>query len=93
MTASPQSNASPPDVVLVGAGIMSATLAVILTAASVMINVIEQCFPGKLKPVGWLPKLKEMIPSYGQSLIDDADLCQKVRADTAAVLHLRNVTS
>jgi hypothetical protein len=39
----------------------------------------------------WLPKLKEMIPSYGESLIDDAALSRRIRADTAAVLHLENV--
>jgi malate dehydrogenase (quinone) len=32
-----------------------------------------------------------MIPSYGESLIKDAALCRRVRADTAAVLHLQNV--
>ena len=39
----------------------------------------------------WLPKLKEMIPSYGESLIDDAALSRRIRANTAAVLHLENV--
>ena len=42
----------------------------------------------KLKSGGWEAKLKEMIPSYGQSLIDDAELCKKVRAETATVLNL-----
>jgi hypothetical protein len=32
-----------------------------------------------------------MIPSYGVTLIEDADLCLRVRAETAAVLHLENV--
>jgi hypothetical protein len=32
-----------------------------------------------------------MIPSYGESLIEDAALSRRVRADTAAVLHLQNV--
>ena len=36
-------------------------------------------------------RLKAVIPSYGVSLIDDAELCQRVRAETAEVLHLRNV--
>ena len=37
------------------------------------------------------PKLKVIIPSYGESLINDAALTRQVRADTAAVLHLDNV--
>ena len=61
------------------------------TAVWVMLDVLKDCFPNKLTAGGWLPKLKEMIPSYGQSLIDDAGLCRKVRAETAAVLHLENV--
>jgi malate dehydrogenase (quinone) len=40
---------------------------------------------------GWNARLKAIIPSHGVSLIDDAELCQRVRAETAEVLHLRNV--
>lgn len=61
------------------------------TAAWIMVKVIERCFAQKLKNGGWDAKMKEMIPSYGQSLIDDAALCQKVRAETAAVLNLNNI--
>ena len=61
------------------------------TAVSVMVNVLEICFADELKDRGWLCKLKEMIPSYGQSLIENAELCRKVRAETADVLHLDNV--
>ena len=42
----------------------------------------------KVQGGAWLPRLKEMIPSYGQSLIDDAELCRRVRAETAAVLNI-----
>jgi malate dehydrogenase (quinone) len=60
------------------------------TAAAIMIKVIELCF-GKELAGGWKAKLEAIIPSYGHSLIDDAALTQKVRADTAAVLGLQNV--
>jgi malate dehydrogenase (quinone) len=53
--------------------------------------VLDKCFKHELTPDHWLPKLKEMIPSYGESLIDNADLVRRVRADTAAVLRLENV--
>jgi malate dehydrogenase (quinone) len=61
------------------------------TAAYIAIGVLEHCFKNELTPNGWLPKLKEIIPSYGQSLIDDADLCRRLRAETAAVLKLENI--
>jgi len=52
-----------------------------------MVHMLENCFHEQL--VGhWVPKIKEMIPSYGESLIEDAQLCARVRADTAAVLRL-----
>jgi malate dehydrogenase (quinone) len=61
------------------------------TAVSIMVNVIERCFPDELKNGGWSAKLKEMIPSYGQSLIENAALCQQVRAQTAAVLQITDI--
>jgi malate dehydrogenase (quinone) len=61
------------------------------TAAFIAINVLEKCFPSELTPNGWLPKLKEIIPSYGISLIENADLCQRIRTDTAAVLKIENL--
>jgi malate dehydrogenase (quinone) len=61
------------------------------TAASIAIGVLEKCFKDQLTANRWLPKLKEIIPSYGESLIEDAALTRRVRADTAAVLHLDDV--
>jgi hypothetical protein len=29
-----------------------------------------------------------MVPSYGRSIADDADLCHSVRTETAATLHI-----
>jgi malate dehydrogenase (quinone) len=52
--------------------------------------VLELCFSKQLAD-GWKGKLEQIIPSYGHSLIDDAALTHKVRADTAAVLGLQNV--
>jgi len=61
------------------------------TAVGIMVELVERCFKGRLKEAGWADRLKTMIPSYGRSLIDDSILCRKVRAETAEVLHLRNV--
>ena len=61
------------------------------TAAAIMIKVLELCFGKELAGGDWKTKLEAIIPSYGHSLIEDAALTRKVRADTAAVLGLQNV--
>jgi len=61
------------------------------TAVWIMIQVLERCFAQKLKAGGWSLKLKEIIPSYGQSLAANAVLSRQVRAETAAVLNLTNI--
>src|SRR5258707_9083003 len=61
------------------------------TAVWIMGQIIERCFAEKLKEGGWSVKLKEMIPSYGQSLAENAALCRQVRAETAAVLNINNI--
>ena len=55
-------------------------------AVSVMLEVINKCFPQQVK--AWEPKLKEMIPSYGQSLVGNPELIQEVHASTAKALGL-----
>jgi len=62
------------------------------TAVWIMIQVIERCFAEKLKNGGWSAKMKKLIPSYGESLIENASLCRRVRAETAAVLKIDNIT-
>jgi malate dehydrogenase (quinone) len=61
------------------------------TAVWIMLEVIERCFAEKLNSGGWSVKLKEIIPSYGQSLIENAVLCRQVRAETAAILNINNI--
>jgi malate dehydrogenase (quinone) len=61
------------------------------TAAFIAVGVLEKCFGGELIESGWLPKLREIIPTYGIDLARDADACRRTRADTAAVLRLENV--
>jgi len=60
------------------------------TAVWIMVHMLENCFHEQL--VGhWVPKLKEMIPSYGHDLKTDAALVERVRKDTAEVLGLKTV--
>jgi malate:quinone-oxidoreductase len=56
------------------------------TAVSVMLEVIEKCFPQQLK--AWEPKIKEMIPSYGVSLAKNPELIREIHASTARTLGL-----
>ena len=56
-----------------------------------MLNVIKKCFPEQMKSDEWQAKVKQMIPSYGQPLVDNPELCDQVRAWTSKVLGLINV--
>lgn len=58
------------------------------TAASIMIQVIERMAPTGLLPADWQARMQTIIPSYGDSLISNEALCNKVRAETAATLGL-----
>jgi malate dehydrogenase (quinone) len=61
------------------------------TAAFIAIGVLEKCFADRLTNAAWLPRLKEIIPSYGVSLIEDAALLRQLRAETAEVLKVENL--
>jgi hypothetical protein len=61
------------------------------TAAFIAIGVLQKCFAGQLTERAWLPKLKQIIPTYGIDLTRDADACRQTRAETAAMLKLENV--
>ena len=56
------------------------------TAVHVMLEVITKCFPEHVKK--WEPKIKEMIPSYGVSLMENPDLLHEVHTSTAEALGL-----
>ncbi len=58
------------------------------TSVSIMIDVLETCFGQQMKSRDWKEKLKHMIPSYGQSLNEDAIYCKSVRSRTTEILHL-----
>ena len=54
-----------------------------------MIGVIERCFSTRLGQ-GWQDRLKELIPSYGESLVDNADLLNQIRPVVLRKLDLIN---
>lgn len=58
------------------------------TAVSIILDVIERCFSDKVATPEWQAKLKEMIPSYGQSLAKDGELAEATRQRTGEILKL-----
>ncbi|MGX6444322.1 malate:quinone oxidoreductase [Neobacillus sp. K501] len=56
------------------------------TAVHVMLEVIKKCFPQEMKE--WELKIKEMIPSYGLSLMDNPGLLSEIHTSTAEMLGL-----
>lgn len=60
------------------------------TSVQAMISVIERCFPERVSSPEWQLKLKEMIPSYGQSLDDNEVLLHAIRDRTLATLKLEH---
>ncbi|URY17974.1 malate:quinone oxidoreductase [Staphylococcus pseudintermedius] len=56
------------------------------TSVSVALEVLERNFAEYVPE--WTPKLQEMIPSYGKSLIEDVDLMRKIRQQTSKDLEL-----
>ena len=56
-------------------------------AAFAMIEVLEKCFGEKMQGE-WQEKMKEMIPSYGDSLIENAELLKEVRQNTLSTLNI-----
>jgi malate dehydrogenase (quinone) len=59
------------------------------TSAQAMIAIIERCFSDRIQTKEWKSKMKDMVPSYGQSLINDASLLKSVRSRTLKSLKLK----
>jgi malate dehydrogenase (quinone) len=60
------------------------------TSASIMLEMIKKCFKEKVGTPEWQKKLKEMIPSYGQSLNQNPQLLDDIRKYTSETLKLQN---
>ncbi|MCF6139069.1 malate:quinone oxidoreductase [Pseudalkalibacillus berkeleyi] len=56
------------------------------TAVHVMLEVLQKCFPEHMPE--WESKIKEMVPSYGVSLVDNPELFEEIHASTAHTLGL-----
>ena len=60
------------------------------TAVAIMIDVLNTCFADEMKSEIWNEKLKLMIPSYGQSLNENPELCASIGKMTSKTLKLEN---
>ena len=60
------------------------------TSVSIMLEVLTDCFKRKTNSPEWQTKLKEMIPSYGESFIQNEALCRKSRKQTKEILKLKS---
>ena len=58
-----------------------------------MIEVIERGFKKQIKSADWQHKMKEMVPSYGESLDENVALLSEVRHRTRATLGLEQSNS
>ncbi len=56
------------------------------TAASIMLELVERCFPDRIAE--WAPRIRELVPSYGRALGEDAALCHQVRRQSGERLRL-----
>src|SRR5688572_24102201 len=63
------------------------------TAVSIMLNLLAKCFPEKFNSAEWQTQLKQMIPSFGQSLAKNGQLLTEIRNYTNEVLGLTSVES
>ena len=56
------------------------------TAVSIMLALLGTCFPDRID--GWEPRLRELIPSYGEQLNPQPEVAEESLSETAASLAL-----
>ncbi|MBM3575858.1 MAG: malate dehydrogenase (quinone) [Alphaproteobacteria bacterium] len=62
------------------------------TAAFIAQNVLKKAFAQYLTKDSWLPKLKQILPSYGVDLKTDRDACRSIRHETSSILQLSSTS-
>lgn len=53
-----------------------------------MIDVIERCFANQMQTAAWQEKMRDLIPSYGHSLIEDKIKLYQIRTRNQTILKL-----
>lgn len=62
------------------------------TSVAIMLEVIGRCFPREFHSEAWKAKLRDIVPSFGSSLVEDTALLHQMRSWTAKALELEEVT-
>lgn len=57
-------------------------------AVQAMIDVIERCFSPQMQTTAWQSKMNKLVPSYGESLVEDSNLLKNIRQRTLKTLNL-----
>ncbi|WP_410222244.1 malate:quinone oxidoreductase [Pedobacter sp.] len=60
------------------------------TAVSIMLDLLGRCFKKQIQTAEWQTKIRGMIPSYGQKLAEDPELCAETRNYTSKELKLNS---
>jgi malate dehydrogenase (quinone) len=58
------------------------------TSVSIMLDVLQKCFPQQVATPAWKNILTSLMPTYGSSIAENAELCRETRQRTAAALGL-----
>ncbi len=58
------------------------------TSVSVMLDVLKKCFKTQMQSIEWQQKLKQLIPSYEKSFVDNEALCIETKEKTNQSLQL-----
>ncbi|WP_166670958.1 malate dehydrogenase (quinone) [Modicisalibacter xianhensis] len=58
------------------------------TATSIMLGLIERCFPEKYASTAWQERLKQLVPARADTLADQGSLLRDIRAHTHRTLKL-----
>lgn len=58
------------------------------TSPAIMLSLLEKVFPDRMKTAAWQEKIREIVPSYGKKLNENAQLLATTWAATAETLQL-----
>ncbi|NQU40676.1 MAG: malate dehydrogenase (quinone) [Lentisphaerae bacterium] len=58
------------------------------SAVSIMLDVLQKCFPREMASHEWKTRLADMVPAYGVDLAHNESLCKELAAKTTAALKL-----
>jgi malate dehydrogenase (quinone) len=59
------------------------------TSVTIMLEILQRCFPDQLASQSWQQRLKALLPSYDQDLNADGELLQRSRDRSDALLGLQ----